>query len=217
MSERRRNFLSICGLLFATLAAVAGFLIATAHLAEKRAQATTQALDSVKFGSTSENESMNILSSLHDRPQREQCSSVEGQCKGLYVYVENYPVFASTRGVRIGRALTRILTIRPSVVELNLYFVNGRLESAATIFRVGHRSVGVAQYSTSKPFKPRLELIGGGATGKPTAIRAAISARVGDSPNILQQFDLHCMMSTTRCDDPRVLWPSAPPPSPKEP
>jgi hypothetical protein len=133
-----------------------------------------------------------------------------GSCEALDGGAANYPATIPLHlGSLAGITLLPLPPVKPAGFQVNLYFINGILDSINEAFRVGATVVGSSRYVEDQAktiFRSSDWRYTNG--GMVVGVSELSSGNISDVP--APKFAFKYMYSV-KCLDARVLWPTAPP------
>jgi len=134
------------------------------------------------------------------------CVTPAGLCDDLSPGAGNYKLILLRKDPPLGFELFPFPPVKRAVFNLNIYFINGRLDSINSVYRVGAVDVKYSRGATDSNLRSSEWNYEG---DKVVSIAVASS---GPAYVPFPRFDFHYMYSV-KCTDARRLWPDAPPPT----
>lgn len=186
----------VCLALLLVVVAYGIMLFAWSTIAEHKAERLTELLTTLKPGYTTKDSAMALFQShgLNVAVLRNACTPPKGSCEDLAVGASNY------RWVPLP-------PFKRADFWVNMYFINGILDSINASFRVGTTIVGYARGAGD--YQVRVSDWRYANSGMVTRIDVSTS---GPAFVPFPHFALNYMYSV-KCTDARSLWPTAPPPT----
>ena len=179
-------------------------------IAERKANALADLLTSLKPGYATM-DSAKALFQAHGVSVSifsNACNTPKGPCDGLSLGPGNYQFVSFHRDPPLGFELFPFPPFKRGSFFINLYFINGILDSINSVFRVGTTDVKYSRYAGDHNSRSSYWKYDNG--GMAVSIGVASSGASFDMP--FPRFSFKYMYSV-RCVDARMLWPTAPPPT----
>jgi hypothetical protein len=201
------------GLLF-LMTAYELMLFTWSAIAEHKAEKIAELVATLKPGYTTKDGAKALFEAhgLSVSTLSNACSTPKGSCETLFVDAANFPPLFPFHLGRLGWITVLPLPpVKTTYFLVDLYFVNGVLDSFNEIFHVGATGVSFSR-DAKKPagtiFRSSEWRYGDG--GMVGGIGAIYSGNISDVP--APKFAFKYMYSV-KCVDARMLWPTAPPPT----
>lgn len=201
----------ICLALLLVVAAYEIMLFAWSTTAEHKARSLTEVIAILKPGYTTKSDAMALFHAhrWNVTVLTNACSTSRGSCEELAVGAANFPpIIPLHLGQLAGITLLPLPPVKTAYFQVNLYFINGVLDSINVAFDVGTTRVGYSRYAGD--YQVRTSEWKYTKGGMVTRIGVASSGAAFDVP--FPHFALNYMYSV-KCVDARMLWPTAPPPT----
>ena len=201
----------VCLALLIMLTAYEITLFAWATFAKHKARKITQLISMLKPGYTTKDNAIGLFQAhgWNVRLDSNACSTSKGPCQALSVGASNFPpIIPLHLGRLAGVTLLPLPPVKTAYFQVNLYFINGLLDSINAAYRVGTTGVGYSRYASD--YQIRTSEWKYAAGGMVASISVASSGTAFDAP--FPRFALNYMYSV-KCVDARMLWPAAPPPT----
>jgi len=201
----------VCLTLLLVVAAYEITLFVWSTVAEHKAERLTELLATLKPGYTTMDSAKSLFQAhgINVSTLSNACNTPRGPCDDLYLGAANFPpIIPLHLGSLTGITLLPLPPVKPAYFLVNLYFINGILDSINVGYRVGTTGVGYSRYAREHNFRSSEWKYANG--GLVTSIGVASSGAAFDVP--FPRFALNYMYSV-KCADARKLWPTAPPPT----
>jgi hypothetical protein len=205
---KKIKYVFIASLLLVTAAEITTF--AYSVIAEHKANALTELLNSLKPGYTTM-DSAKALFQAHGfnvGTLSNACNTPKGPCDDLYVGAGNYQWVILRRDPPLGFELFPFPPFKRASFFMNLYFINGILDSINGVYRVGTTDVKYSRGAGDHNSRSSEWKYENG--GMVVSIGVGSSGAAFDVP--FPRFAFNYMYSV-KCADARMLWPTAPPPT----
>lgn len=206
---KKLKYIFITLLLMVTASEVMTFVYSA--IAEHKAERLTELLATLRPGYTTMDSAKALFQAhgLNVGMLSNACNTSNGPCYDLVLRAANFPsIIPLHLGRLAGITPIPLPPVKPASFMVNMYFINGVLDSINSVYRVGttdvkySRGAGNYQARTSK-WKYSNQ-------GKVTSISVSSSGTVFDVS--FPHFALNYMYSV-KSPDARELWPSAPLPT----
>lgn len=197
----------VCLALLLVVAAYEIMLFAWSIIAEHKAERLTELLATFKPGYTTEDSAIALFRAhgLNVAVPSNACTPPNGSCDGLFVGASNSRSVIFNRDRLMGIDLMPLPPLRPAAFWVNLYFINGILDSINLGYRVGTTLVAYSRGAGDYPV--RVSEWRYANRGMVTWIGVSTSgAAFVPFPHLALNY-----MHSMKCTDARTLWPTAPP------
>jgi hypothetical protein len=201
----------VCIALILVVAAYEAMSFALSIFAEPKAERIAALLATLKPGYTTMVSAKALFQShgVSVEMQNNAYGDPRGPCDSLNLGAANFPRIIPIHAWRLaGIILIPLPPVNTAYFQVNLYFINGTLDSINTKYSVGTTVVKYSQGAgehNSLWSKWKYE-----QGGTVNSISVSSSGAAHDVP--FPRFDFNYMYSAKRVDA-RVLWPTAPPPT----
>jgi hypothetical protein len=206
---RKLKYAFIALLFVVTAAEVMTF--AYSLIAERKAERLTALLTTLKPGYTTMDNTKALFqdNGVEVTTLSNACGTPRGEpCDDLSPGAGNYKLVLLRRNPPLGFYLFPFPPFKRASFVVNLYFINGILDSINAAYKVGTTGVGYSRYAGEHDFRSSAWKYTDG--GLVTSIGVASSGAAFDVP--FPRFSFNYMYSV-KCADARKLWPTAPPPT----
>ena len=205
---KKIKYVSIALLLLVTGAEVMTF--AYSAIAEHKAEALTELLTSLKPGYTKMDEAKALFQAhgVDVDTLSNACNTPRGPCDELNLGAGNYRYLFFRRDPPLGFELFPFPPFKRASFVVDLFFINGILDSINSVYRVGTTDVKYSRGAGN--YQVRISKWRYSNGGKVTSIAVSSSEAALDEP--FPHFALNYMYSV-KSPDARELWPTAPPPT----
>jgi hypothetical protein len=205
---RKIKYVFIALLLMVTVAEVMTF--AYSILAEHKANALTELVRSLKPGYTTMDSAKALFQAhgLDVSTLSNACNTPRGPCDELGLGSGNYQLIFFRRDPPFGFELFPFPPFKHATFVVDLFFINGILDSINGVYRVGSTDVKYSRGSSDH--NSRFSEWKYENKGTVVSIGVGSSGAAFDVP--FPRFAFNYMYSM-KCADARMLWPSAPPPT----
>jgi hypothetical protein len=200
----------VCLALVLVVVAYEIMLFAWSTIAEHKAERLTALLATLKPGYTTKDSAIALFQAhgLNVAVLSNACTPPKGSCEDLAVGAANFPpIIPLHLGRLAGITLPPLPPLKTAAFWVNLYFINGILDSINASFRVGTTQVGYSRGAGD--YQVRVSEWRYANGGMVTRIGVSTS---GAAFVPFPHFALNYMY-TVKCTDARMLWPTAPPPT----
>lgn len=201
------------GLLF-LMTAYELMLFTWSAIAEHKAEKIAESVATLKPGYTTK-DSAKVLFQAHGlnvSTLSNACGTPKGSCEALFLDAANFPPIIPLRLGRLGWiTLLPLPPVKTAYFHVNLYFINGILDSIEETLHVGAAGVASSRFAENQAgtiFRSLEWRYGDG--GMVGGIGALSSGNISDVP--APKFAFKYIYSV-KCVDARMLWPTAPPPT----
>jgi len=179
-------------------------------IAERKAERLTELLATLKPGYTTKDSAIVLFQAhgVHITVFGNACNTPRGPCDGLSVGASNSRSVIFNPDPPSGFELSPLPPLKRAAFWVNMYFINGVLDSINASYEVGTTRVGYSRYAGDYEVRTSGWRYANG--GRVARIGVASSGAAFDIP--FPHFALNYMYSV-RCTDARMLWPKAPPPT----
>ena len=202
---------STCLVLLLVVAAYEVTLFVWSTIAEHKAEKLAEVLATLKPGYTTKGDAIVLFQARkwNVRELSHACSPPKGSCDALAVGASNFPSIIPLRlGQLAGITLLPLPPVRTAYFQVNLYFIDGILDSINSVYGVGATHVCYSRGASGHNFRSSEWKYEDG--GMVASIGVGSSGAAFDIP--FPRFAFNYMYSV-KCVDARTLWPTAPPPT----
>jgi len=199
------------GLLF-LMTAYELMLFTWSAIAQHKAEKIAELVATLKPGYTTKDSAKTLFQAhgLNIRTLSNACGTPRGPCDELALGAANFPqIIPLHLGRLVGITLLPLPPVKTAYFQVNLYFINGTLDSIEETFHVGTAGVASSRFAENQAgtiFRSSEWRYGDGKMVG--GIGAIYSGNISDVPTPKFAFK---NMYSVRCVDARMLWPTAPP------
>lgn len=178
--------------------------------AKHKAERLTELLATLKPGYTTKDRAIALFQANGVQPTvfRNACNTSRGPCDGLNVGASSSRSVILNRDLGLGFEFFPLPPLKRAAFWVNMYFINGVLDSINASYEVGPTRVDYSRSASDYQVRTSAWRYANG--GRVASIGVGSSGAAFDIP--FPHFALNYMYSV-RCTDARMLWPKAPPPT----